>query len=231
MDIEVRWFDPYTHNVATSGRSGSVTHVLDGRAVPYVARPYKTILLTGDWWYGYDRLSNLVGLSQMFDLSSSAMKGTLDILAESSKLVKEVNFLGTRVDWVLDVNGRIVRSTGGQGIRRHMESLILLELAGVHARHHGRVEPTFLLLDEPLVGCHTSLQITALERLQTLAEHAQIGIVSSSPPLVAEISREWTLTALDPQPYDDRHARGRPIDFEIATTTIPPTAYDRQQSG
>ena len=47
VDIEVRWFDPQTHDVATTGRAGNVTHVLDGRTVPYVARPYKTILLSG----------------------------------------------------------------------------------------------------------------------------------------------------------------------------------------
>ena len=148
VDIEVRWFDPFTHDVATTGRSGNVTHVLDGRQVPYVARPYKTILLDG--WRRRDYLGSLVALSQMFDLSSSAMKGTLSMLAESSELVKEINVLDTHIDWVLDIGGRTVRSTGCQGISAGIEPLIMLELAGVHARHHARVEPTFLLIDELL---------------------------------------------------------------------------------
>lgn len=45
VDFAVKWFDPHTHDVATSGRGGEVWHVLDGRKVPYVARPYKTIFL------------------------------------------------------------------------------------------------------------------------------------------------------------------------------------------
>jgi ABC-type branched-subunit amino acid transport system ATPase component len=222
VDIEVRWFDPYTHDVATTGRSGNVTHVLDGRPVPYVARPYKTILINDGW---RNSLGSLVVLSQMFDLSSSAMKGTLRMLAESSELVKEINFHDTYIDWVLDINGRTVRSTGAQEVSGSMESLILLELAGVHACHHARVEPTFLLVDE-LFGFHPREEIAALERLQTAAEHAQIAVISHSPAVVEEMSREWTLTALEYHRPSDIHVLGCPIDFEIETTTAPPTAFD-----
>jgi len=85
VDIEVRWFDPLTHDVATTGRSGNVRHVLDGRPVPYVARPYKTVLL--DDRPPYNCLDSLTSLSQMFDLSLSAMRGTLNMLAASSEVV------------------------------------------------------------------------------------------------------------------------------------------------
>src|SRR6266699_5209614 len=162
VDLEVRWFDPYTHDVATTGRSGNVTHILDGRPVPYVARPYKTILLNDDRWRHYP--GNLVALSQLFDLSSSAMKGTLGMLAQSSELVKEVVIHDTQIDWVLDMHGRTVRSAGGKGLPSHIEGLILLELAGVHARHHARVEPTFLILDGLVDFYHSSTQIASLER-------------------------------------------------------------------
>lgn len=47
IDIAVRWFDPDVHEVFTQGRSGDVRQVFDGRSVPYVARPYKTIMLSG----------------------------------------------------------------------------------------------------------------------------------------------------------------------------------------
>jgi hypothetical protein len=215
----------FTHDVATSGRSGKVTHVLDGQPVPYVARPYKTILLDGGT--GRDHLGSLVALSQMFDLSSSAMKGTLSVLAESSELVKEIDIHDTRIDWVLDIDGHTVRSSGAQRFSSHINSLILLELAGVHARHHARVDPTFLLVDE-ILGVHDREQIAALERLQTAAEHAQIAIISHSPTVVEELSREWTLTALDHHRPSDIHVHSCPIDFEIETTTAPPTAFDPQ---
>jgi hypothetical protein len=222
VDIEVRWFDPHTHDVATTGRSGNVSHVLDGRPVPYVARPYKTILLS-DGWHG--SVWSLVALSQIFDLSSSAMKATLRMLAESSKLVKAVSFRDTHIDWVLDINGRTVRSTGGHDAGYSRESLILLEIAGAHARHHALVEPTFLIVDG-LFGYQSRVAIDALERLQTTAEHAQIAVISNSPDVVENMSREWTLTALEEYRASDTHVHGCPVDFEIETTTTAPSAFD-----
>lgn len=168
VDIEVRWFDPLTHDVATRGRSGNVTHVLDGRPVPYVARPYKTILLNGGIRHNFTR--SLIALSQIFDLSSSAMKGTLDILAESSDLVKEVKTTDRCIDWIVEINGRTVQLAEDKFSGSHIESLILLELAGVHARHHARVEPTFPIIDEAFDMHHPREQIAALQRLQTTAE-------------------------------------------------------------
>jgi hypothetical protein len=221
VDIEVRWFDPLTRNVATSGRSGDVTHVLDGRRVPYVARPYKTILLDGGTRHA--SLGSLIALSQMFDLSLSAMKGTLGMLAESSDLVKQVDILGMSIDWTLDINGRTIRLTGDRWASHSMESLVLLELAGVHARYHARVEPTFLLIDALLSLHHRREQIAALQRLQTTAEHAQVAIINHHDPIVIdELSREWSLTTLDDHRSSDVYVQGRPIDIEVETTTPPP---------
>ena len=104
----------------------------------------------------------------------------------------------------------------------------MFELAGVHARHHARVEPTFLIADELLDRDHFGAQIAALERLQTLAEHAQIAIISHSRAIVEEMSREWTLTELGRERLSDIHVHDCPIDFEIETTTAPPTAFDLQ---
>ncbi|WP_329427028.1 hypothetical protein OG339_42880 [Streptosporangium sp. NBC_01495] len=220
VDIEVRWFDPQIHDVYTSGRSGNVTHILDGQSVPYVARPYKTILLDG--WSDQIHLGDLIRLAQMFDLSLSAMKATLSMLTESSDLIKEVHIVGTRIDWVVENDGRTVRSIGIRLLSHSLQSLILLELAGVHARHHARVEPTFLLIDGLLSLHHAKTQVSALERLQKVAEHAQVAVISASSLITTEASREWMLTTLD-----DRHAGSGqnpacPIDFEIETTTAYP---------
>ncbi len=220
VDIEVRWFDPQTHDVATSGRSGNVTHVLDGRPVPYVARPYKTVLLSMRESAG--SIGSLISLAQVFDLSSSAMKATLGMLAETGGLIKEVRVMGTRIDWTLDVNGRTVRSVGDASLNRSIESLILMELAVVHAQHHARVEPTFLLLDEALDFYVPKVQIAALERLQKAAEHAQVAVISHSPTIAAEAAADWTLTTLDNhRPRGSQGVTG-PIDFEIEATAIPP---------
>ena len=223
VDIEVRWFDPHAHDLATIGRSGDVTHVLDGRLVPYVARPYKTILL--DLWRMRDYLGDLIALSQLFDLSSSAMKGTLSMLPESSELVKEVTFTGARVNWIVEIEGRTVRPDTGSHLGRALEGMVLLEIAGVHARHHARVEPTFLLVDEALDSFHPTAQIAALERLQAAAEHAQVAVISHSPHIVNALGGEWALTELGQSRPSDA-APDCPIDFVVETTTPPPVTSD-----
>ena len=220
VDLEVRWFDPYTHDVITTGRSGNVTHILDGQSVPYVARPYKTILLGNDGWR-HDP-GDLVALSQLFDLSSSAMKGTLDLLARSSEVIKEVDVHGTQIDWVLDVNGRTVRSAGGNDLSEGMNALILLELAGVHARHHALVEPTFLILDGLVNLMQHTTQVASLERLQDVAEHAQVAVITYSPAVIAAMGSGWTMTELEPPRRDELHVRDCPLDFEVETSTPPP---------
>jgi hypothetical protein len=220
VDLEVRWFDPYTHDVATTGRSGNVTHILDGRPVPYVARPYKTILLNEN--KSYHHPLSLVALSQLFDLSLSAMKGTLGMLAQSSELVKEVNVHDTQIDWVLNINGRIVRSAGGKDVPDNIQELILLELAGVHARHHALVEPTFLILDGIIGLYHSSTQIATLERLQDWAGHAQVAVIISHPGIITAMGNEWTITDLEYPQRSEFRVHDTPLDFEVETSTRPP---------
>ncbi|MFI6530808.1 hypothetical protein ACIBHY_00090 [Nonomuraea sp. NPDC050547] len=217
VDIEVRWFDPHTHDVATAGRSGNVTHVLDGRLVPYVARPYKTILLEED--RTDEALGNLVSLAQIFDLSVSAMKATLSMLAESSDVVKEIRIAGKQVDWIVEVGGRTDRS-GHRCFSRSMQNLIMWELAAFHAQHHARVEPTLLLIDGALGRCFDRKATDiAIDRLEKVAEHAQVALISTFLP-TSEVCRGWTVTTLDDHWTAGRGSLDSPIDFEIQARTV-----------
>jgi hypothetical protein len=213
--MAVRWFDPHTHDVVTSGRAGEVTHILDGTHVPYVARPYKTILLEEA---RPERVGNIVDLAQLFDLSVSAMKATLGLLANQSDLVKEVRYDNAQLHWILEIDGRRLEAAGSDRLSGGLQSLILLELAGIHARHHARVEPTFLLLDGFMERYDSKTQIAALERLQHTAEHAQVAIVSHSEILVQAVSHDWTVTTLEHRPYNRVDS---PVDFEVETRIAP----------
>jgi len=150
------------------------------------------------------------------------MKGTLGMLAQSSELVKEVVIHDTQIDWVLDMHGRTVRSAGGKGLPSHIEGLILLELAGVHARHHARVEPTFLILDGLVDFYHSTTQIASLERLQDVAEHAQVAVITHSPAVITAMGSGWTITELDYPRPSELHVHNSPLDFEVETSTPPP---------
>ncbi|MFI6820713.1 hypothetical protein ACIBJE_07135 [Micromonospora sp. NPDC050187] len=224
VDMGVRWFDPMTHDVATKGRSGVVTHVLDGQPVPYVARPYKTIYLREPH---RDNVGSIRALAQMFDLSKSAMISTLELFPSQDGLVKEVQCVNGEVHWTLDVKGRTERYPGRGGISSLIRFLILLELACLHARHHARVEPTFLLLDDFFDFYHSEVQVAALERLQVAAEHAQVAIISASPTVIKEVSTEWAVTSLETLP---KNRWDSPIDFEVETKSIlgkPPPGLKR----
>ncbi|GAB1690696.1 ABC transporter ATP-binding protein [Krasilnikovia sp. M28-CT-15] len=216
VDMGVRWFDPMTHDVATAGRGGIVTHVLDGRPVPYVARPYKTILLNGQH---RTKIGNLTSLAQMFDLNIAAMSSVLALAADQGGVIKDVQREGMRMRWTVDVDGRIESFDNYEAINGSLQTLILLELAGLHARHHARAEPTFLLLDEFLDFHNAGVQVEALQRLQAAAEHAQVAIVSHSPVLLAEAPCDWAVTELAPQPQNHRD---NPLAYDIATK--PPDA-------
>lgn len=210
VDIAVRWFDPTTHEVATTGRSGNVRHVLDGRRVPYVARPYKTIMLPGR-----SVPTDLVSLAQLFDLSVTALRATLETLPAVSDVVKEVRVAGGGLDFVMDVNGRIINSMSGARRHSFQNMMLLVELAVAHARHHAQVEPTFLLVDDFLDHCHPDLQLFALERIERAADHAQVAIITHSMAVLRGCGRGWKPTILEPRHGQPSSGRDEPIDFEV----------------
>ncbi len=211
VDIAVKWFDPNNHDVATSGRAGEVSHILDGRAVPYVARPYKTILLSLDT---DQPLDSIASLAQMFDLNVAATKALLRLLPESSDLIKEVRIDGARVEWVLNLQGRVSCETQPSRLPTSLSAQLLVELAGAHARHHARVEPTFLLIDGLFGKFHDTNGVrSTLERLELAAEHAQVAVISASHHVVGRAT-DWTIAELEGGRGSEF---GCPIDFEVQT--------------
>lgn len=215
VDMAVRWFDPNTHDVATRGRAGAVSHVLDGIAVPYVARPYKTILLECT---PSRSIGSIVSLAQKFDLNISAMKATLDLLASKSDLVRQVRYEKEQLHWDIEINGHRLESKGCDHLSSGLQARILVELAGVHAQHHARVEPTFLLLDGFMDLYDSEVWTVAMDRLQQAAEHAQVAVVSHPGRLAGSALPDWTMTLLEHRPYGENES---PIDFEIETKIAP----------
>ncbi|MBB4750056.1 hypothetical protein [Actinoplanes lobatus] len=194
VDIAVKWFDPRTHDVSTRGRSGEVRHVLDGREVPYVARPYKTILLSLDC---FQYKGGVAQLAAMFDLSVTGMKALIKSLPETNGIVKDVQVNGNRIEWTLAIGQRVVREENLDRLQGSVSAAVLVELATAHARHHARVEPTFLLVDGLFGRFVDSRAVgSTLDRLETAAEHAQVAIISSMQEAIANID-SWSIATLD----------------------------------
>ncbi|WP_406071935.1 hypothetical protein [Micromonospora sp. NBC_01638] len=217
VDIAVRWFDPQTHKVATKGRGGEVSHILDGRPVPYVARPYKTVMLS-DWHS--TSIGSLASLARFLDVNTTAMKGLLGSTPEASNMVKEVQVDKDSVRYVVDYNGRTYRTTAEEsGYPPAMNDLVLMEIAAVHAQHHAMVEPTFLVLDGFLDRYQAHFQFAMLQHFEQAAGHAQLAVISHSP-LIAQEFRHWNLADLadrcDYRRFDPRS----PIDLEVQTGSL-----------
>lgn len=197
--------------------------IFDGQPVPYVARPYKTIMLAGTAFHAQ---WDLVSLAQQFDLSLAAMTSTLRALPETSNLIKEVRITDSAVTFVLDDQGRTVEIESGRSSRagEHLTVPLFIELACSHARHHARVEPTILILDDFLDRFHKPAQLGVIEQLEMSAEHAQVAVISHHPDVVARCSQGWTPTNLESS-RSTRTDPAKPIDFEV-TTIDPPQGAD-----
>ncbi|SCG80898.1 hypothetical protein GA0070623_5267 [Micromonospora rifamycinica] len=217
VDIAVRWFDPQTHQVATKGRRGEVSHILDGRPVPYVARPYKTILLS-DWYR--TRISSLTSLAQFLDVNPTAMRGILNSIPKASGLVKEVRIEKDAVRYVIEHNGRSYHmATDKSGHPPMFNDLVIMEIVGFYAQHHARVEPTFMIIDGFLDRLHTVIQFTALQRLEQLAGQAQLAVISYSP-LASQEFQHWNLIHLEDRFHSQRFDPRSPIDLEVQTLSL-----------
>ncbi|HEV2347028.1 MAG TPA: hypothetical protein VGS97_23200 [Actinocrinis sp.] len=209
IDFAVRWFNPLTHEVNTRGRAGEVKHVLDGVAVPYVARPFKTIYLDDRC----PQLSPLTvsDLASLFQLSVSATKGILSELPSRDGAVRRIDVDGDSVKSAVEWHGNIRTDDWG-----HITKLfVVAEFAAALARRHAEVEPTFLIMEGIFSRLDTKTRITAYERIQHLIGDAQLAVTTEDVSLAAELRRTWSLLALGDDQPPARH--GVPIQFEMTT--------------
>jgi hypothetical protein len=210
VDFAVRWFNPLTHEVATSGRGGEVRHVLDGTDVPFVSRPYKTICL--DTWVTPKPPLTVSALTCLFDLSTSAAKGILRELPRFGGAVRRIDVDKGRVKASVEWNGRIA----SEGWSAVTVPIVVAEFAAAVARLHAEVEPTFLVMEDIFSRFDREMKIAAYERIQHLIGDAQVAVATCDAHLAAEFRRTWSVLALgDHQPR--AHVGGAPIDFEMTT--------------
>lgn len=206
--MAVRWYDPLTRQVTMSGRSGTLRQVLDGQEVPYVARPFKTILISGQ----YASPMGHCALAQLFDLNITSMKAVLERLVTLDGPVKEVKVVGDDVDFVAVIDGRTRRPESLHCCSAGLKTIFLCEVAAAHAAFHASVEPTLLLLDEPETGLHAQATAALVERLDQTCGQAQIAIVTHAPAALAA-RPDWNVLTLG-----DSRGGARPVSSPIDLT-------------
>jgi predicted ATPase len=220
VDMTVRWYDPQTCQLNMAGRSGNLRQVLDGREVPYVARPFKTIMPSMDGTGPTD----LRSLAQMFDLSTTAMKATLEDLITRDGAIKEVKVVEEDVEFIAVMDGKPTRSSSLRSASPAQRRMFILEVAAAHAGFHASVEPTILLLDEPFFMLHARAEAKALDRLDRACGHAQLTIVTHSTHALSARS-DWNKVILG-KPRSKMSFARIPVDV-----TIESSRCERQTAG
>ena len=213
VDIAVRWFDPLTHEVHTSGRAGEVRHVLDGRQVPYVTRPFKTIHVSE----GPRNSSSVTRLAERFQMSATATRAILRELPDLSGAVRRLDLDGDRIHVAVEYLGEVwadERCSPGA-----LDSLFVLDFAAAVARHHAASEPTFLIVDDFMSLWDSAGRVEISERLQHTVGDAQVAVISTKARHHLDIEfRGWSVLALD-----DRQPRGgEPVPIELEVTSTRP---------
>jgi hypothetical protein len=141
----VRWYDPQPHELNFHARDGIVAHELDGRRVPYVAKPYRTVLLGGS----PGRLNDLSSIARVFDVDKTIVANVLAELPQRvGGEIADVQLVGdsamvrfrTLSDRALDI---VELGMGAVQV-------LLVELAVAIAQVQSQVEPSLLVLDDSM---------------------------------------------------------------------------------
>lgn len=219
IDIAVRWFDPLAHHVTTRGRGGQIQTTLDGRAVRYVPRPFKTVHVPGE---GLRSGLTVENLTVMLDLSAQKLRWTLEAMPAHNELVKDVRVGQHTFEAAIELDGRLHRLTSEYP--HSLMGVFLTQLAAVHAGYHAEVEPTFLIVDEMIDrGLHPRTAITCMEGLERSAGSAQIAVITHLPALVDHFRAGWPVTALGHPSESAGHPRSH-INAEFTTSAPPGSA-------
>jgi hypothetical protein len=147
----VRWYDPRPHQLSFRAADGHVAHDLDGHSVPYVAKPYRTVLLDGSYRRGAHGVRDIAGL-----LNTDAAT-TANILPEIPRRMESgFSAVDVKDD---DIRVRIKRDPGARFSMKDLDYFrpadairLIIEAAAALAQFQSEVEPTLLVLDEFMAG-------------------------------------------------------------------------------
>jgi hypothetical protein len=200
MKLRVRWFDPDPHNVEILVRPEGIRQTLDGRAVPHIPRPFRTV--TAPHFVGPEVVANVQGISRQLGLDAVAVRGLLEDLAnEPDGIIRDVsvNHDGL-IELSLDWFGATQQCRLGESAPSRLWATVLLELAVAYARQQATVETTMLLLDDFLAGYHGQAQVDIIDRLRKRLDGIQVVVTTHSPFVVAGCGPDWILTVLGGTP-------------------------------
>ena len=187
----IRWYDPQPHDLAFAAIDGRVTQELDGRRVPYVARPYRTVLLPGD---RLARLQTLDDLAQALDSNKTTVANVLSELPNRARgNIAGVKIAGDSVRLkIKDGPGDWVELSDLQFHTRGWISLPL-ELAVAFAEVQAEVEPTLLVIDE-IMGALDATAMRYIYSFLTDGNYAFQIVMATVVDPPDDYRSEWLIT-------------------------------------
>ena len=169
-----------------------MSHELDGRRVPYVAKPYRTVLLNGD---GLWRLRTLDDLAQALDSDTTTIANVLHELPTRVRgNIVDVKVAGELVELKIKDGPNSWVKLSALGRIYPLGSISLaLELAVAFAQVQAEVEPTLLVLDEIMGALQSEIMQRVYSFLADSALTFQIVMATVRDP-PDNYRGEWLLT-------------------------------------
>lgn len=189
----VRWHDPLPHELSFRARDGRVQHELDGRSVPYVAKPYRTVLLNdpGSLW----RARGVSDLARLLEIDVTMMTNILGELPKyPGSAVSAVSIKKDNVRVRMKYDPDEWRSFGH--LFTAVRVRLVLEAATMLAEIQSEVEPTLLVFDGFLENLDTP-HLGAMHSFLADARPFQVVVATICPP-PSSVRPRWLITAFPP---------------------------------
>ncbi|MER6437708.1 hypothetical protein ABT275_15280 [Streptomyces sp. NPDC001185] len=195
LSCAITWFDPELRKALVDVRGRWLEYRVDGRRVALPPRPYRVLSFGPE---SYDR--------RIFRLKASSVPGVAEFLGVDSWTARTViaNMPILLPDVMSDVAfyGDDVKVSfrkeafGGQELG---PVVVWFYALAVFAELQARVEPTILVLDEPLVHLHAVAQRYVLKLFESTTWTFQIILAEHSLTAYERRHHGWSATVLVPE--------------------------------
>lgn len=191
--VTVRWYDPQPHELTIEAKDGRILQLLDGRKVPYVARPYRTILVPDSSATPPHTIGELAASLGVDHTTLTAILDELPIRVGG--MVRAVQHDGPDIRLSLEHPAIGQRQIiVGDAFFSRVSPMVLAEVAIAYAQIQAEVEPTVLVFDDFLNMLHPRPQAAFAKLLQSKTNGFQVIMVTQSSSVLWTCSADWLLT-------------------------------------
>ncbi|MDX2859147.1 AAA family ATPase [Streptomyces scabiei] len=195
LSCAITWFDPALRRATVDVRGEGLEYQVDDRRVPLPPRPYRV------WSFG----------TQSFVMESPTVSDIADFLGIDSWAARTVirnlpDLLPDLISSVsLDEDGSVAVTYHGGWRAAEQKRIFPFYVLATFAELQARAEPTILVLDEPFIFLHPSVEREILDLFESTQWAFQVILATFSPQAYDRRHHGWSATVLVSE--EDRKSR------------------------